>query len=54
MGYKYQISLTIFVDGNISTYESHNIADCLEKDIIKSIPEIYLAVIHVNPIDKSD
>lgn len=57
VGYKYQISLTIFVDGEISTFDSHKIADLLEKDIIKSIPEIYLAVIHVNPIDvnnKSD
>ncbi|MBE6157990.1 MAG: cation transporter [Firmicutes bacterium] len=51
VGYKYQISLTIFVDGKISTFDSHRIADDLEKDIIKNIPEIYLAVIHVNPID---
>ena len=51
VGYRYQISLTIFVDGNIKTYESHEIADKLEKEILKEIPEIYLAVIHVNPID---
>lgn len=51
IGYKYQISLTIFVDGNLSTYESHTIADNLEKEILKNISEIYLAVIHVNPID---
>ncbi len=50
VGYKYQISLTIFVDGNMPTYESHAIADMLEKQIIKEIDEIYLAVIHVNPI----
>ena len=50
VGYKYQISLTIFVDGNMSTFESHNIADKLEKQIIEEIDEIYLAVIHVNPI----
>lgn len=53
VGYKYQISLTIFVDGNMSTYESHEIANNLEKEIIKKIDEIYLAVIHVNPIEKS-
>ena len=52
IGYKYQISLTIFVDGNLSTYESHKIADNLEKEIIKKVPEIYLAVIHVNPWEK--
>ena len=50
VGYRYQISLTIFVDGNMSTFESHKIADKLEKQIIKEIEEIYLAVIHVNPI----
>ena len=27
VGYKYQISVTIFVDGNLSTYESNKIAD---------------------------
>lgn len=51
VGYKYQISVTIFVDGNLSTFESHEIADKLEKEIIKEIEEIYLAVIHVNPIE---
>lgn len=51
IGYLYQISVTIFIDGNMSTYESHLIADKLEKDIVKNIDEIYLAVIHVNPIN---
>ncbi len=51
VGYRYQISLTIFVDGNLSTFESHKIADNLEKEINKKIDEIYLTVIHVNPID---
>lgn len=51
VGYRYQISLTIYVDGNMSTFESHDIADKLEKQIVKEIEEIYLAVIHVNPID---
>ncbi len=50
VGYKYQISLSIFVDGNLSTFESHNIADKLEKEIVNNVEEIYLAVIHVNPI----
>lgn len=49
VGYKYQISLTIFVDGNLSTFESHEIANKLEKEIA-SLDNIYLAVIHVNPI----
>ena len=50
VGYKYQISLTIFVDGNLSTFESHEIANKLEKEIVNSIESIYLAVIHVNPL----
>jgi len=51
VGYKYQISFTIYVDGNLSTFESHRIADNLEKEINKKMDEIYLAVIHVNPIE---
>lgn len=50
VGYKYQISFTIYVDGNLSTFESHEIANRLEKEIDK-LDEIYLAVIHVNPIE---
>ena len=50
VGYRYQISFTIFVDGNLSTFESHNIANALEREIEKQIPEIYLTVIHVNPM----
>lgn len=50
VGYKYQISFTIYVDGNMSTFESHEIANNLEKEIIKKFDNIYLVVIHVNPI----
>ena len=53
VGYMSQISLTIFVDGNLTTFESHEIADKLEKEITKKIDEIYLTVIHVNPINVS-
>ena len=51
VGYKYQISFTIYVDGNLSTFESHKIADDLEKEIGRKMDEIYLTVIHVNPIE---
>lgn len=51
VGYKYQISFTIFVDGNLTTFESHEIANKLEREIEKKIPKIYLSVIHVNPIE---
>ncbi len=50
VGYRYQISFTIFVDGNLTTFDSHNIANKLEREIEKEIPEIYLTVIHVNPM----
>lgn len=49
IGYRYQISFTIFVDGTLSTFESHDIANTLEKEIMKEIEDIYLVVIHVNP-----
>ena len=51
VGYRYQISFTIYVDGNMSTFDSHAIANSLEREIEKEIPEIYLTVIHVNPIE---
>ena len=53
IGYRYQISFTIFVDGTMSTYDSHAIADKLEKEITNNNDDIYLTVIHVNPIDIS-
>ncbi|MBQ3307148.1 MAG: cation transporter [Bacilli bacterium] len=50
VGYRYQISFTIFVDGQLTTFESHDIANRLEREIEKEIPEVYLTVIHVNPV----
>lgn len=52
IGYRYQISFSIFVDGNLATFESHAIADTLEKEINEKVPEVYLTVIHVNPLIK--
>lgn len=48
VGYQYLIVITIYVDGNMSTFDSHNLADCLEKDITK-LENIYKTIIHVNP-----
>lgn len=50
VGFQYQISFTIFVDGNMSTFLSHEIANQIEEAIAAMIPEIYLTVIHVNPM----
>ena len=49
VGYQYIVVLTIFVDGNMSTFDSHSLADSLEKDISK-LERIYHVIIHVNPI----
>lgn len=49
VGYQYLISISIDLDGNMSTFESHEIADNLEKQLNK-LPSIYLAIIHVNPV----
>lgn len=48
-GYNHVIILTISVDGNMSTFDSHSLADNLEKDI-KKLDNIADAIIHVNPV----
>lgn len=49
VGYQYMIVLTIYVDGNMSTFESHELADKLENDIT-SLENIYKTIVHVHPI----
>ena len=49
VGCQYIITLTIYVNGMMSTFESHKIADDLESDI-KKLDNIYDVIIHVNPI----
>lgn len=49
VGYKYLVSVSIYIDGNMSTYDSHKIADKLEKEL-NALEPVYLAIIHVNPI----
>ena len=49
VGYKYQISFTIVVDGNLTTLESHKIADELEEEITNKFEDIYLIIIHIEP-----
>lgn len=48
VGNKYLVVFTIAVDGNMSTYESHKLANHLEKDI-EAIDKIEKVVIHVHP-----
>lgn len=49
VGDKYLAFLTIGLDGNMSTFESHKLADNLEKDISK-LDKIYKTIVHVEPI----
>ena len=49
VGYQYVVVLTIYVDGNMSTFESHKLADHLEKDVV-ALEKVYKAIVHVNPI----
>lgn len=49
VGYQYMVVLTIYVDGSMSTFDSHNLADSLENDITK-LDKVYRTIIHVNPI----
>lgn len=48
VGYQYVVVLTIYVDGNMSTFESHKLADQLEQNV-EALDKIYKAVVHVNP-----
>ncbi len=50
VGYKYVVVLTISVDGNLKTFASHDIADNIEKKIVKKFKKIYKVIIHVNPV----
>ena len=49
IGYQYVVTITMYVDGNMSTFDSHHIADNLEKNI-EGLDKIAKAIIHVNPI----
>ncbi len=48
VGYNYLVVFTIAVDGNMSTYESHELANHLEKDV-EALDKIDKAIVHVHP-----
>lgn len=50
VGYKYFVVFTIAVDGNMTTYESHKLANHLEKDV-EQLEKIDKAVVHVHPVN---
>lgn len=49
VGNKYIVFITIHVDGNMTTFESHNLADSLEKTV-NQIENIYKTIVHVEPV----
>lgn len=49
VGYQYIVVLTIYVDGNMTTFDSHALADNLENNVNK-IDKVYKTIVHVNPI----
>ena len=51
VGYQYIIFLTIAVDGNMTTFDSHTLADNLEKNIA-GLDKVYKAIVHVEPFLK--
>lgn len=50
VGYKYLVVFTIAVNGEMSTYESHKLANTLEKNIEK-LEKVDKAVVHVHPVN---
>ena len=49
-GYKYIVVFTIYVDGKMTTYDSHKIADDIQINIENNIEKIDQVIIHVNPL----
>jgi len=48
VGYQYVVFLTIAVDGEMTTFKSHQLADKLEENIT-TLEKVYKAVVHVEP-----
>ena len=48
VGDKYLVFITIGLDGNMSTFASHSLADKLEKSVTK-LDNVYKTVVHVEP-----
>ena len=48
VGNKYIIFLVVAVDGNMTTFESHKLADELENTIAE-LDNVYKAIVHVEP-----
>ena len=49
VGYKYVIVIVICVDGNMSTFDSHSLADSIERSVCK-LDNVYKTIVHVEPV----
>ncbi len=49
VGAKHMIFLTICVDGNMSTFDSHHLADDLENKV-NELDFVYKTIVHVDPV----
>lgn len=49
VGSQYIIFITIYLDGNLSTFESHSLANSIEEAVTK-LDNIYKTIVHVEPI----
>lgn len=49
IGDQYLVFLTISLDGNMSTFESHSLADSLEKNV-NGLEKVHKTVVHVDPV----
>ena len=49
VGYKYVIVIVICVDGNMTTFDSHSLADSVEKSVSK-LDNVYKTIVHVEPV----
>ena len=49
VGNKYIIFLTIYLDGNMTTFDSHELADNIEKNV-DLLERVYKTIVHVEPI----
>ena len=52
IGNLYMIALDIEVYGNITLWEAHRIADEVEGNIRKYIPNVYDIIVHVEPVER--
>lgn len=50
-GYKYIAVITIYLDGALKTFESHEIADKIQYDISSNFDDIESVIVHVEPLE---